>query len=103
MAYRLQQVRRLEFMCLSKIVKQLTSFTTAAVHVEHGKISRIAPVTWENGRFYDSETLVMIENTRVLDFKSAVISPGVIDVHMHMNEPGREEWEGEHPRNAHQL
>jgi hypothetical protein len=30
----------------------------------------------------------------VLDYGTAVISPGVIDVHVHMNEPGREHWEG---------
>jgi imidazolonepropionase-like amidohydrolase len=28
-------------------------------------------------------------------YGSAVIAPGVIDVHVHMNEPGREDWEGE--------
>ena len=28
------------------------------------------------------------------DFGSAVIMPGVIDVHVHVNEPGRTEWEG---------
>lgn len=30
----------------------------------------------------------------MIDYGSAVISPGVIDVHVHMNEPGREDWEG---------
>lgn len=30
----------------------------------------------------------------VLDMGSLVVSPGVIDVHVHMNEPGRLEWEG---------
>ena len=28
------------------------------------------------------------------DFGSAIIMPGVIDVHVHINEPGRTEWEG---------
>jgi allantoinase len=28
------------------------------------------------------------------DFGNAVIMPGVIDVHVHVNEPGRTEWEG---------
>ncbi|MEO5775728.1 MAG: allantoinase AllB [Flavobacterium sp.] len=28
------------------------------------------------------------------DFGNAVIMPGVIDVHVHINEPGRTEWEG---------
>ncbi len=31
----------------------------------------------------------------VLNFRQAVVSPGVIDVHIHLNEPGREDWEGE--------
>lgn len=30
----------------------------------------------------------------VLDYGDAVVGPGLIDVHVHMNEPGREEWEG---------
>ncbi|RYF90622.1 MAG: allantoinase, partial [Chitinophagaceae bacterium] len=28
------------------------------------------------------------------DFGDAVIMPGVIDAHVHINEPGRTEWEG---------
>jgi len=31
---------------------------------------------------------------RVLDYGNAVIMPGLIDAHVHINEPGREEWEG---------
>jgi allantoinase len=31
---------------------------------------------------------------RVLDYSNAVIMPGLIDVHVHLNEPGRTEWEG---------
>lgn len=30
----------------------------------------------------------------LIDYGDAVISPGVIDVHAHFNEPGREDWEG---------
>jgi dihydroorotase-like cyclic amidohydrolase len=30
----------------------------------------------------------------VIDYGNAVISPGVVDVHAHFNEPGREDWEG---------
>ena len=33
-------------------------------------------------------------NLRVLDYRSHVIGPGLIDLHVHMNEPGREDWEG---------
>ena len=30
----------------------------------------------------------------VLDFGDLVISPGIVDAHVHVNEPGRTEWEG---------
>ncbi len=30
----------------------------------------------------------------VLDFGDAVLMPGVVDAHVHVNEPGRTEWEG---------
>lgn len=33
----------------------------------------------------------------VEDYGNAIISPGIVDVHVHMNEPGRVEWEGEPP------
>lgn len=32
----------------------------------------------------------------ILDYGNAVLSPGLIDLHTHMNEPGREFWEGAH-------
>ena len=30
----------------------------------------------------------------VLDFGEAVVMPGLVDTHVHVNEPGRTEWEG---------
>src|SRR4249919_1074955 len=30
----------------------------------------------------------------LLDFGDAVLMPGVVDAHVHVNEPGRTEWEG---------
>ena len=30
----------------------------------------------------------------VKDFGVMVISPGIVDAHVHVNEPGRTEWEG---------
>ncbi len=33
-------------------------------------------------------------NEQVIDYGSAVIMPGVIDAHVHINEPGRTSWEG---------
>lgn len=52
-----------------------------AVHIRSGKILEVTP----GG---------VVDASLVMDFKDAVISPGVIDVHVHLNEPGRTEWEG---------
>jgi imidazolonepropionase-like amidohydrolase len=41
-----------------------------------------------------SDTVPSRARFPVIDYGHAVISPGVIDVHVHMNEPGREDWEG---------
>eukprot|EP00245_Coleochaete_scutata_P003078 TRINITY_DN14392_c0_g1_i1.p1 TRINITY_DN14392_c0_g1~~TRINITY_DN14392_c0_g1_i1.p1 ORF type:complete len:504 (-),score=98.78 TRINITY_DN14392_c0_g1_i1:289-1800(-) len=30
----------------------------------------------------------------MLDFGDAVVMPGLVDIHVHLNEPGREDWEG---------
>ena len=31
----------------------------------------------------------------VQDFGDLVVSPGIVDIHVHINEPGRVIWEGE--------
>ncbi len=41
---------------------------------------------------YDSPWQPQI--TKVFDFGDAVVMPGLIDAHVHINEPGRTEWEG---------
>lgn len=50
-------------------------------------------IWWKGAVFV--ELWLMCLYMQVLDYGSAIISPGVIDVHVHMNEPGRVEWEGE--------
>src|ERR1700676_1884593 len=32
--------------------------------------------------------------TKIVDFGEAAILPGLIDAHVHVNDPGRTEWEG---------
>ncbi|RME03481.1 MAG: hypothetical protein D6805_06360, partial [Planctomycetota bacterium] len=54
----------------------------AAVVVEGGKIVDV--VGWGE----------LGSGIAVQDWGDRVISPGVIDGHVHINEPGREEWEG---------
>ncbi len=49
----------------------------ASIHIENGRIARISD-----------------EQTGAYDFGSRVISPGIVDTHVHINEPGRTDWEG---------
>jgi allantoinase len=54
----------------------------ACVHVADGRIERVAP-------FDDAPSGVPL-----VDAGDRVILPGVVDTHVHVNEPGRTEWEG---------
>jgi len=54
----------------------------AAVHVAGGRIAAVAG--------YDE----VPEGVPVFDAGEAALLPGVVDTHVHVNEPGRTEWEG---------
>jgi allantoinase len=54
----------------------------ASVHVADGRISRVT--SWE-----DAAT-----DGDLVDAGELAVMPGVIDTHVHVNEPGRTEWEG---------
>lgn len=54
----------------------------ATVFIENGKISAI-----HRGKKSDSKT-------RLVNVGNSVLMPGIIDTHVHINEPGRTEWEG---------
>ena len=54
----------------------------AAVHVRDGLVARVAA--------YDD----VPAGTEVIDVGDSVLMPGLVDTHVHVNEPGRTEWEG---------
>ena len=54
----------------------------ASVHIEEGRITRIAE--WDN---------FPVESEAV-DAGDLAVMPGNVDAHVHVNEPGRTEWEG---------
>lgn len=54
----------------------------ASVHVSGGRIVAVGG--------YDATA----EDARVVDVGDAVLMPGLVDTHVHVNEPGRAEWEG---------
>jgi len=54
----------------------------ASIRIRDGIICEIG--AWEN---FDRQT-------RHLDFANEALMPGIVDIHAHINEPGRTEWEG---------
>ncbi len=60
----------------------------ATIHVADGKIERIGP--------YDDNPRPEARGPRpqIVDYGDLVIMPGLVDSHVHVNEPGRTEWEG---------
>src|SRR5262249_15274961 len=43
----------------------------------------------------EDERIVRIDDSRAdVDFGDLFVSPGLVDTHVHVNEPGRTEWEG---------
>ena len=56
---------------------------SASLHIENGVIERIVE--------YASDDPT---GARVFNAADLVVSPGLVDTHVHINEPGRSEWEG---------
>lgn len=54
----------------------------ASVHIAGGKIARV-------GRWDDAPTGIPL-----VDAGECIVMPGLVDTHVHVNEPGRTEWEG---------
>ncbi|KAM1455825.1 allantoinase-like isoform X1 [Malus sylvestris] len=58
---------------------------SGAVEIMDGKIASIVKEEEKHGK-------IRLEN--VMDYGEAVVMPGLIDVHAHLDDPGRAEWEG---------
>jgi allantoinase len=59
------------------------AFTPAEIGVRDGIVARVAPL----GSGLNAERIVEVADDEVL-------IPGLVDTHVHVNEPGRTEWEG---------
>lgn len=68
------------FILRSQRVATPDGLRPAAIHVWGGWIDRISPPEDISGP--------------LIDCGDAIIMPGVVDTHVHVNEPGRTEWEG---------
>lgn len=68
------------------------------MYVAAGKIAKVirfGPAMVAGESFADELSIdIGKKGVVVLDYGDLVISPGLIDTHVHMNEPGRVEWEG---------
>ncbi len=54
----------------------------ASVHIQDGRISKVEAVD------------APAPGANVLDAGDLLVTPGIVDSHVHINEPGRTEWEG---------
>ncbi len=60
--------------------KSVLGFGAAAIHIRDGRIERLSHFDDVDGE--------------VTDYGDLTIMPGIVDSHVHVNEPGRTEWEG---------
>lgn len=56
--------------------------SAASVHIADGKIARIGE--WDD----------VDPRAELTDAGDSIVMPGIVDAHVHVNEPGRTEWEG---------
>jgi allantoinase len=72
----------IELVVRSRRVVTPDGIRPAAVHVAGGTIARVA--AWDD----------VPAGARVDDAGELALMPGIVDTHVHLNEPGRTEWEG---------
>ena len=70
----------------SRRVLRADGFEAAALIIEDGKIKKIVA--------FDQVSGPEFKDIDLEDVGDLVIMPGVVDSHVHINEPGRTEWEG---------
>jgi allantoinase len=75
-----------DFIIRSRRVVLPSGMVAASVHVRDGRIAQIAaPETVGQG---------FSPGIDIIDAGNDVLIPGLVDSHVHLNEPGRAEWEG---------
>ena len=71
-----------EFLIYSKRCFLINFFKEATIHIKSETIYNIYEGYHE------------VENKPILDYADLIVMPGIIDAHVHINEPGRTDWEG---------
>ncbi len=67
---------------------------TIAVSPQTGKIVSIVRAVLPASAFVDSANFTAAHVVQYVDYSPNVLMPGLVDAHVHLNEPGRTEWEG---------
>jgi allantoinase len=66
----------------------------ASLHISDGRIARVGAHD-DHSAYDDRGAKALAErDAELLDVGDLVVSPGIVDTHVHVNEPGRTEWEG---------
>ncbi len=58
-----------------------------------GNFNGIGDILFENGKIVAVESEITVENAEIVDGTGKIIIPGLIDMHSHLREPGREDKE----------
>ena len=74
------------FLLRSRRVVRPEGVGPAALRILGGRIAEVIPG--------DAEAAQAAAGIPVADVGDAVVMPGLVDTHVHVNEPGRTEWEG---------
>src|SRR5260370_26014675 len=73
----------------------MTVQALVAQHVGTGEAVRPAALLVDEGRIQAVTAADQVPvHAQIHDFGEAVILPGLVDSHVHINEPGRADWEG---------
>jgi allantoinase len=72
----------IELVVRSRRVVSGGDIAPAAIHISGGRIAAVAP--WDD----------VPAGARLDDAGELAVLPGIVDTHVHLNEPGRTEWEG---------
>lgn len=73
------------FWITSKRIVTPQGIISGSVEINEGRIISVIEGNGKQGKSKQEE---------VIDYGDAVVMPGLIDVHVHLDEPGRTEWEG---------
>ncbi len=73
----------------------------ASIHIADGRVTRVGAYddrsAYDDGRAKADDRRANASAERdaePIDFRDLVVSPGLVDTHVHVNEPGRTDWEG---------